>query len=182
MPTATTPDGTLTADDLQTAMEAKKPDRVAVVYSKIDGRIELVYSCALSPQQSINVNLQTLMPGADERQHELVWVPYTDGDMPSPKRHRVVIDVNGNFIAIKPIQQFGFQRHVDEDEDTSTTQVFSEENAIEINADLLRSNMDVITHVLDQIQDTRRLIQYQLAEASDQNRTELMEYFKNRGL
>ena|GEM_PF-3884117 len=179
MPTATTPDGVLTENDLQTAMQLKKPERIAIVYSKIDGRIELVYSRCISPRHSVDIILQTLMPGVDERQHELIWVPYEEGNIPSPKRHRVVVDVNGQFLAVKPIQQFGF-RSLEEAEEENTTA--SKDDEIEINEELLNSNIEVVTHVLDQIQDIRRLIQYRLSEANNQNRSELMQYFKDRGL
>ena len=148
-------------------MAKESTPRMLVIYRKIDGKILRVGTLQhyLSDQVTED-DINTFWPGADKAQHAMIFVEgreFLDID-----KYCVDVDVEGNFIGI-----------AEKAEVLSRTETTHD---VEIIEDLLDRDASVVITVLSIIDDKERLLKYKAMEEMGQNRTEIMNFFKQKGI
>lgn len=138
---------------------------VAIVYRKIDGKIARVST--IPPHLTgiiTEKDMDKLFPGVDMSDFNIVIIKgrqYLEID-----RFRVQTDVDGKFVDI--VEKIDVLSH------------FNEE--VQINPELLDRDADIVISVLAVIDDPNRLRKYKELEQEGQNRSEVINFFLERGI
>ena len=139
---------------------------VAVIFRKVDGKIARVSSFAPRLKGKITEeDVGVYLRGIDVEDFSMVFVKgkqYLDID-----RYRVETDVDGNFIDII--------------EKADVLSPFNDED-VSVNQDLLGREVSIVVSVLGVIDDPARLAKYRELEEAGQNRPEVINFFKQRGV
>jgi len=139
---------------------------VAIIYRKSDGHIARVCSLAhLSgkiTENDINVFFPNIEDMSDFGMALMRGRQYLEID-----RYRVEVDVEGKFISIV--------------EKTDVLSPFSEDE-VHVDPTLLDREAEIVVSVLSVIDDPVRLQKYKTLEEQGQNRVEVMNFFKERGI
>lgn len=142
-----------------------EPYKVAVVYHKSDGKIFRVFGLTEKVMTKIDEDdIQAFFPGQDVRHLSMAFVEgkqYLDID-----KYKVETDVAGDFMDIV------------ERADILTS--FSSQ--AEVSEELLDRAADIVVSVLSVIDDIERLKKYKEAELRGQARSEVLNFFKKRGI
>lgn len=139
--------------------------QVAVIYRKSDGKIVRVSSLHSSlVGQVTEEDLHRFLPDIDTSEFNMVFVK--GRQYLEIEKYKVEIDVHGNFIDVV--------------EKTDVLTSFNED--VQVNAELLDREADIVVSVLSVIDDPARLARYKELEQRGQNRPEVMNFFKERGV
>jgi hypothetical protein len=146
-------------------VEKDKPTQLAIIYKKTDGKIVRVST--LTPNiigKITESDLDKFLPGIDLTDFAMVFIQgkqYLDIE-----RYRVDVDAKGTFLNVV--------------EKIDVLSSF-EENT-EVTKELLDREANIVISVLGVIDDKDRLAKYKELEERGQNRTEIMNFFKQRGI
>lgn len=149
-------------------MEVKEnTTEVAVIYRKVDGKILRVSTFPVRFKGKVTEDdVGRYLPGVEDlSDYAMVFVKgkqYLDID-----RFRVETDVDGNFVDIM--------------EKADVLSPFNDED-VEVNQDLLGREAQIVVSVLSVIDDPVRLAKYKELEEQGQNRPEVINFFKQRGV
>lgn len=139
--------------------------QMAIIYKKADGKIMRV---SMLPANIIGKivesDIDRFLPGIDNTDFAMVFVQgkqYLDIE-----KYRVETDANGAFISII--------------EKIDVLSSFTQE--AEVTKDLLDRDSNIVMSVLSVIDDKERLAKYKELEQQGQNRIEIMNFFKQRGV
>lgn len=140
---------------------------VAVIYRKADGKIVRVSTFPARFKGRIDEeDVGKYLPGVEDvGDFSMVLVKgkqYLDID-----KYRVETDVDGLFVDIV--------------ERADILSPFTEED-VEVNQELLGRAANIVVSVLSVIDDPARLAKYKTLEEQGQNRPEVMNFFKQRGV
>jgi hypothetical protein len=140
---------------------------VAVLFRKTDGRIVRVSTFPEHLKGKITEeDVATYLPGVEDvSDFSMVFVKgkeYLDID-----RYRVETDVEGGFVDIV--------------ERADVLSPFNEEDT-NVNQDLLDREAEIVISVLSVIDDPARLAKYKEIEERGQNRSEVLNFFKQKGV
>lgn len=148
-------------------MAIKSPTvKVAVIYRKEDGKI--VRATTLTPhllKQMKEDNIRVFLPGVDTSQFGMVFVQ--GKQFFDIEKYRVEVDARGRYKGIV------------ENEEILTSVVDSE---AEVTDGLLDRDAHIVISVLSIIDDKNRLAKYKELELRGRNRTEVLNFFKQKGL
>ncbi len=140
--------------------------QVAVIYRKADGTIMRVSNLPLKLVGKImEEDIHLFLRGIDDLS-AFAMVFVKERQYLDIERYRVETDVDGNFIDIV--------------EKADILSSFDEEK--EINVGLLDRDADIVISVLGIIDDKERLARYKTAEESGQRRSDVMNFFRERGV
>lgn len=138
-----------------------------VIYRKIDGKILRVGTLQdYLEGQVTEDDICKFWPGADKAQHAMVFIE--SKEFLSIDKYCVDVDVEGNFIGI-----------IEKVEVLSRT---ADSHDVEIIEDLLDRDASVVITVLNYVDDVERLRKYKVMEEMGQNRTEILNFFKQKGI
>ncbi len=139
---------------------------VAVIFRKDNGKIVRVSTLPFYLVGKITEeDISTFLPEMETEDFGMVFIKgkeYLDID-----KYRVETDVNGNFIDIV--------------EKADVLSPFNEED-VNVNQDLLDREAEIVISVLSVIDDPARLSKYKELEEQGQNRPEVLNFFKQRGV
>jgi hypothetical protein len=148
-------------------MSEEKASRMLVIYRKIDGKILRVGTLLHHLDGKVTEDdINKFWPGADKAQHAMVFIE--GKEFLSIDKYCVDVDVEGNFVGI-----------VEKAEVLSRT---SDSHDVEIIEDLLDRDAGVVITVLNFVDDEERLRKYKTMEEMGQNRTEIINFFKQKGI
>lgn len=141
--------------------------KVAVIYRKEDGKIVRVTTLTPLTERTITEeDMAIFMPGIKLDSFAMVLIQgkqYLDIE-----RYRVNVSADGEYLGII------------EDEDIEIMSAI--DSSAEITDGLLDREASIVISVLSVIDDQARLLKYKEIEIKGKNRTEILNFFKQRGL